>query len=105
MAGTRVASFQVPIAQWGNQPFTVPDLSLGDLRAEIDVEEGAAVFKEFKFKFSDGFFQRNPKFRVMDGVADMQQAKAPEQPSAAARGAPAQRQLHFPTDDNCTSPS
>jgi type II secretion system protein N len=109
VAGTRVASFQVPIAQWGNQPFTVPDLSLGDLRAEIDVEEGSAVFKEFKFKdsrdleasvqgyavlqetlartnlraylkfrFSDGFFQRNPKFRVMDGVADMQQAKAPD---------------------------
>jgi type II secretion system protein N len=109
VTAARVASFQVPIAQWGNQPFTIPDLSLGDLRAEIDVAEGAAVFKEFglkdsrdleasvqgyavlqetlartqlraylKFRFSDSFFQRNPKFRVMDGLADMQQAKAPD---------------------------
>lgn len=107
VAAVKVASFQVPIAQWGNQPFTVPDLGLGDLRAEIEIQDGAAVFKEFRFKnspdleagvkgyatlgpslnqtslrahlrfkFTDGFFQRNPKFRILDGLNDLKRAQA-----------------------------
>jgi len=95
--GVRVDAFQVPVAQWGNQPFTVPALTLGTLRAQIDVQDGAAVFQEFRFqnspdleasvegyavlqdalrfthlraylrfRFTDAFYQRNPKFRVLE---------------------------------------
>ena len=105
----KLASFQMPIAQWGNQPFTIPELKLGTMKAEIDITDGAATFKEvkftgspdieaqlegyallrqplgqtelrayLKFKFSDGFFQRNPKFSIMQGEATLKSAQRPD---------------------------
>lgn len=107
--GVKLGSFQVPIAQWGNAPFTVPELNLGNMKADVEIADGAAVFKELKFsgsqdieasaegyallrqplaqselrtylkfKFSDGFFQRNPKFSVMQSEATLKSAERPD---------------------------
>jgi type II secretion system protein N len=87
---TKVPSFQAPTAMG---PLTLPELSLGQVRANVDFADGAAIFKDVKisggqdleasiegyavlqemlarttvrayakFRFSDGFFQRNAKF-------------------------------------------
>ena len=46
----KMSEFQVPIAQLGNQPITVPALALGNLRAELELTEGAALIKTLKFE-------------------------------------------------------
>jgi type II secretion system protein N len=107
--GVKLDSFQIPIAQWGNQPFTIPALQLGDLKADIQVADGAAKINRFNFEgsqdivagiegyallrsplaqtdlrahlrfgFSDAFFQKNPKFTILQGEATMRAAQRPD---------------------------
>jgi type II secretion system protein N len=107
--GVKIDSFQIPIAQWGNQPFTIPPLGLGNLRADIELADGAAAIKTFKFegsqdieagvegyaelrsplaqtnlraylkfKFSDAFFQKNPKFTILQNEGTLRAAQRPD---------------------------
>lgn len=105
----KMNEFKVPIAQLGNQSITVPALSMGNLKAEVELVDGAAVVKTLKFegpsdvqaslegylqlrepfgtselnaymrfKLSEDFFKRNPKFTILQGEASMKSALRPD---------------------------